>query len=274
MKIGVISDIHIDSNKKIVPEGSTFAEILGNQLNQQQIELLLLAGDISSDYLLSQQFIDELKSQTKCRILFVPGNHDYWSRKNGEEDTNKIYQFFKAKPESVLERPYIINDEWAVVGNSGWYDYGYADGDQYTEEDFDRMKYRVGAWNDKYYVHWNEGNQAVAQWMMDKIEEDMKAVGDRKIILMTHVAMHPQFVIPLPHRIYDYFNAFLGSSSYEWLYTKYPIKYSIMGHVHFRKTVRDEERTYITACLGNKKHWGKKDLEAEIKRTMVTFEIE
>lgn len=71
MKIGVISDIHIDSNKKVVPEGSTFAEILGNQLNQQQIELLLLAGDISSDYLLSQQFIDELKSQTKCRILFV-----------------------------------------------------------------------------------------------------------------------------------------------------------------------------------------------------------
>ncbi|MBM6614524.1 metallophosphoesterase [Desemzia sp. RIT804] len=274
MKIGVISDIHIDSNKKAIPEGSTFAKALAKQLNQKGIELLLLAGDISSDYLLSQRFLDKLKIETDCRILFIPGNHDYWSRKNGEENTQRIYEFFKQQPESILEKPYIINDKWAVVGNSGWYDYGYADEEQYSKEDFDRMKYRIGAWNDKYYVHWGKENQTVAQWMLDKIEEDMEMIGDRNVILMTHIATHPQFVVPLPSRVYDYFNAFLGSPSYEWLYQKYPIKYSIMGHVHFRKTFRDEERTYISACLGNKKHWRVKNIESEIKRTMVTFEID
>ena len=26
-----------------------------------------------------------------------------------------------------IGRPFIINDEWAIVGNTGWYDYSYAD---------------------------------------------------------------------------------------------------------------------------------------------------
>lgn len=273
MKVGVISDLHIDTNKKAVPEGESFAGILAHDLNEQKVELLLLAGDVSSDYQLSQDFIAELVKATNCQVLFVPGNHDFWSRKNGQEDTLGIYNFFKNKPESVLEKPFIINDEWAVVGSAGWYDYGYADVDQYTKEEFDQMKYRIGAWNDKYYVHWPLENQAVAQTMLDKMESDLEEVGNRKIILMTHVVTHPQFVVPLPHRIYDFFNAFLGSSSYEWLYHKYPIKYSVMGHVHFRKTLRDTERTYICACLGNKKHWQSKNLKEEIRRTLVTFEI-
>lgn len=274
MKIGAISDIHIDSNKKVLPEGVSFAQILAQELNEQRVDVLLLAGDISSDYMLSQEFIDELKALTNCQVLFVPGNHDFWSRKNGEKDTLSIYHFFKDQPETVLEKPYIINDEWAVVGNSGWYDYGYADEDLYTKADFDHMKYRIGAWNDKYYVHWPLENQAVAQKMLEKIEEDIRSIGDRKIILMTHIATHPQFVVQLPHRIYDFFNAFLGSPSYEGLYHKYPIKYSVMGHVHFRKTLRDEECLYISACLGSKKHWYTKDAAAEIKRTLVTFDIE
>lgn len=274
MKVGVISDLHIDTNQKTIPEGERFSAMLAQELTEQQVDLLLLAGDVSSDYQLTQDFLDALTAAADCQVLFVPGNHDFWSRKNGQEDTLGIYNFFKNKPESVLEKPYIIDDNWAVVGNSGWYDYGYADVDQYTKEEFDQMKYRVGAWNDKYYVHWPLDNQAVAQTMLDKIEADMEAVGDRKIILMTHVATHPQFVVQLPHRIYDFFNAYLGSSSYEWLYGAYPIKYSIMGHVHFRKTLRDAERTYISACLGNKKHWQSKDLQEEIKRVLVTFELE
>lgn len=274
MKVGVISDLHIDSNRKAVPEGESFAAILAQELNEQGVELLLLAGDISSDYQLTQDFLEALSDEANGKVLFVPGNHDFWSRKNGQEDTLGIYNFFKSKPQSVLERPYIIDDHWAVVGNAGWYDYGYADEEQYTKEQFDQMKYRIGAWNDKYYVHWPMENQAVAQTMLDKIEADLNTIGDRKVILMTHVATHPQFVVRLPHRIYDFFNAYLGSSSYEWLYGEYPIKYSIMGHVHFRKTLRDSERSYISACLGNKKHWHTKELKEELKRTLVTFEIE
>ncbi|WP_313469962.1 metallophosphoesterase, partial [Carnobacterium sp.] len=185
MKIGVLSDLHIDTNGKHLPENETFATLLNNQIKKQQIDLFLIGGDISSDYRVSQAFLDELGQLSGIPILFVPGNHDYWSRNNGETDTKKIYDYFKSQPESILERPYIINDQWAVVGNSGWYDYGFADTNQYDDLDFQKMKLRVGTWQDKRYCDWGESDQAVAQWMLEKMEEDLEKVGDRKVILMT-----------------------------------------------------------------------------------------
>ena len=273
MKIGVLSDLHIDTNKKKLAENETFAEIVTRQINRQKIDLLLIAGDISSDYLVSQQFLDEVTTRSGIPVLFVPGNHDFWSIKNGETDTQKIYQFFKNQTNSLLNKPYILNDEWAIVGNAGWYDYGYGDHTKYTEADFNEMKLRFGAWQDKRYVHWGKENKQIAQLMLNKLESDFQSIGERKVILMTHVVTHPKFVVPLPHKIYDYFNAFLGSSSYEKLYQTYPIAYSIMGHVHFRKTLVDNQTTYICACLGGSKHWLTKDPEAEIVNAIVTFHL-
>lgn len=273
MKIGVLSDLHIDTNKKKLNGTETFANIIVKQINHQNIDVLLIAGDISSDYLVSQQFIDEVTDKSGIPILFVPGNHDFWSLRNGETDTKKIYQFFENQPDSLLNKPYILNDEWAVVGNGGWYDYGYANQEKYTKSEFDDMKLRVGVWQDKRYVHWGEGNKQVAQWMLDKLEADLQSVGNRKVILMTHVVTHPKFVVSLPHKIYDYFNAFLGSSSYEKLYKNYPIVYSIMGHVHFRKTLVENQVNYICACLGGSKHWLTKDPEAEVVNALLTFQL-
>lgn len=274
MKLGVISDLHIDSNHKASKRENDFSISLANQLNKQNIETLLLAGDISSDYRISQDFIEQVKQQTDCNILFVPGNHDFWSRKNKEENTEEIYRYFRRQDESILEKPFLLNDEWAVVGNAGWYDYGYADHNHYTKEEFDKMKYKAGAWNDKYYVHWAAENQVIAQTMLERIESDLQQIGSRKVILMTHIVTHPEFVVPLPNKIYDYFNAFLGSRSYETLYKNYPIAYSIMGHVHFRKTYFENDTQYICACLGSKRYWANKnDVEAEIKRTLVTFDV-
>ena len=273
MKIGVLSDLHIDTNQKKLTGEETFSEIVSKQISQQQIDLMLIAGDISSDYLVSQQFLDEVTNKSGIPVLFVPGNHDFWSIKNGETDTKKIYRFFKNQTNSLLNKPYILNDEWAIVGNGGWYDHGYGDQTKYTQAEFNEMKLRFGTWQDKRYVHWGEENRETAQWMLNKIESDLQSVGERKIILMTHVVTHPKFVVSLPHKIYDYFNAFLGSSSYEKLYQTYPIAYSIMGHVHYRKTLVDNQVNYICACLGGSKHWLTKDPTAEISKAIVVFQL-
>lgn len=273
MKIGVLSDMHIDTNAKHLAPGERFAEILNKQIKERKIELFLMAGDISSDYRESEAFLDELELLSGIPVLFVPGNHDFWSKKNGETDTQKIYAIFKDRKDSVLENPYLINDEWAVVGNSGWYDHSYADTEKYTEQSLRKMRLGLGSWQDIRYCHWGAENKAVAQWMLEKIEEDMLKIGDRKVILMTHIVTHPDFIVPLPNKIYDYFNAFLGSSSYEVLYDTYPIHYSIMGHVHFRQTLRENGVQYICACLGNKRSWRTKSVENEIIQALQTFEI-
>ena len=35
--------------------------------------------DVSNHYKLTQSFVKEIEMQTKIKVLFIPGNHDFWS---------------------------------------------------------------------------------------------------------------------------------------------------------------------------------------------------
>src|SRR5699024_2728661 len=126
MKIGVISDLHIDNNSNDRVSILDFEKYLAQEIREQGIDMLLIAGDVSNHHIMSHRFIENVKQRTGTTILFVPGNHDYWNEKQEEKNTHTILDYFKAQEESIIENPYVINDEWAVVGHSGWYDYTYA----------------------------------------------------------------------------------------------------------------------------------------------------
>lgn len=274
MKVGIISDLHIDRNEGVLREGESFAQLLSELVKERHVELLLIAGDVSNHYQQTQEFLCQVHKRTGTPIRFVPGNHDYWAKDHEWTDTNHIERFFQEQEESLIGNPYEINEEWAVVGSPGWYDYGYGNHSVYTVEDFERKKYKFASWNDRHYVNWQKSDQEVSQEMLKQLRQDLNKVQDKKIILMTHVATHKEFTVPLPHRIYDYANAFLGAKSYETLYEEFSsIAYSVMGHVHFRKTHEENNVKYISACLGNKKHWRVKDAKKQLERTLVTIEI-
>lgn len=275
MRIGIISDLHIDANNRALKTGENFVDLLADLLRKEQVDLLLHAGDVASDYRISQKFNEDLEEAAGLPILFVPGNHDLWSRKNKEENTLKIWNSFKEAENSLIGRPRILNDKWAVVGNMGWYDYSFADQEKYSPEEFEAGKYRFGFWNDKKYIHFPWSDQELTQLTYNQLKEDIEAVQDKNIIMMTHVASHPGFVVPLPHKLYDFFNAYMGSRLYAELYQDYPVKYNIMGHVHFRHTLEEDGVTHIMACLGNRKHWrNREDVADELSRTLKIIEIE
>ena len=274
MRIGTISDLHIDRNSYYLNEGETFEKSLSALIKEKAIDLLLIAGDVSNHYLETDAFIKNTSKKSDVPILFVPGNHDYWAKDHGITDTAEVDAFFKKQKYSLVNRPYIINDKWAVVGTPGWYDYGYANHEMYTKEKFEKKQYSFATWNDKHYVDWGMTDQEVSQLMLEQLTSDIKKVGQRQVILMTHVATHPEFVIPLPHRVYNYANAFLGAKSYEQLYKQFPsITYSIMGHVHLRKIVQKKDRTYLTACLGNFRHWKNKEIDSQLRKSLLTFDL-
>ena len=77
MNIGVISDLHIDRHKSLKPKDYEYELIKAIQRNQ--VELLLIAGDISNNYKLTQAFIKSVEAQAQIKVLFIPGNHDFWS---------------------------------------------------------------------------------------------------------------------------------------------------------------------------------------------------
>ena len=107
-------------------------------MEQRNIELLLIAGDMSNDYLQSYQFIQDLKEKCRIPILFVPGNHDYWTSE-ASLSSKQIYEFYASKPDCLIGKPYVVNDHWAIVGHTAWYDYSYAD----DKFDLDRIKEEI-----------------------------------------------------------------------------------------------------------------------------------
>ncbi|SFK52721.1 Calcineurin-like phosphoesterase superfamily domain-containing protein [Marinilactibacillus piezotolerans] len=91
MKIGMVSDLHIDINEKALNEGETVDLLLAQFIEDKQIEILLIAGDISNNYIKSQQFIEKLKKRSGIRVYFVPGNHDYWSKEHNVNLDNSYF---------------------------------------------------------------------------------------------------------------------------------------------------------------------------------------
>lgn len=46
-----------------------------------------------------------------------------------------------------------------------------------------------------------------------------------------------------------------------------------MGHVHFRKELRDSDTTYMCPCLGYQRQWRTSDLAKEINHALIDFHI-
>ena len=269
MKIGVISDLHIDRGHI---EQRRYEEILIGETKKHGLDILLIAGDVASHYEITTRFLEKISEETQINVLFVPGNHDYWLKAEEALSSRDVYEHYKQLPQSILESPFIIDDEWAIVGHSGWYDYTYADA-RFSDEKLARGKFYGGTWQDKLKINWELHDQELSKIFADKVKTDLEKVGDRKIILMTHVVTHRRYAVPMPHRLFDYFNAFIGTSDFDDIYQQYPIKYSIMGHVHFRYQFMQNNVTYICACLGYEREWRTDDIYTEIQNTLQIFNI-
>ncbi|MET3698780.1 putative phosphoesterase [Bacillus oleivorans] len=272
MKVGVISDLHIDRNAALLPENTSFAEILADLIKKLHIDILLIAGDISNDYRMSIDFLNELERLSHTKVLFVPGNHDYWSKENGVTNTWDIYHAFNQWNGCIMEQAFHLNDDWVVVGNSGWYDYSFGS-EAFSEAEFNQGYYMERTWQDFNYVNWGRENKEMCQFFYRALEADLQKHKGKNIIMMTHMLTHPQFTVPMPNQLWEFFNAFLGSRQYSDLYNKYHVKYGIMGHVHYRKIESTDTTTMICACLGNHDEWKSENLVNELNEALVVFEV-
>ena len=172
-----------------------------------------------------------------------------------------------------MDHPYVINDNWAIVGHTAWYDYSYAD-KKFEETRLKKGKYYGATWQDKVKIDWDEDDTILSKKAAKHVKQELEQLQDKQIILMTHIVTHSKFVVPTPNRIFDFFNAFIGTSDFDRLYQQFPIKYSIMGHVHFRKSLVENNITFLCPCLGYKREWRTADIYSEMNHALIDFVIE
>lgn len=277
MKIGILSDIHVDLNG-----GQAVIEGLLAAMLHRDVEVMMIAGDVSSDYRVTLDSLEQLQERSGIRVLFVPGNHDIWNEAHPQISAWQAYEALESFPGNLSRGPQEISDGWTIIGDLGWYDYSFG-GSQYSQGDFDRMQIGGRIWQDRIKAIWDRHTLEMHRTFYEKLEDQLKRTeagsvsgsGNRKIFLVTHVLPRKEFTVQRPDPEWIYLNAFLGSPEYGELALAHAVRYSICGHVHYRKEVTVQGTRFICNCLGYTDEWiWSRDPAVEIDRAFLTLELD
>lgn len=271
MKLGIISDLHIDVNQKRKREGIVHSLI--EVTKEKRVEALCIAGDVSNNYRQTLIFLEQIEQELGIPCYFVAGNHDLWNIECPGERTWDIYERLKSYRHNLANGPQLLKSDWVLLGDIGWFDFTLGNYDKYSLQEFRTMKLKGGTWQDKEYTEWAERPEKIHHYFLEKLRNELERYKDKNIIMCTHMVNHRHFTVPTPHRVWDYFNAFLGSKEYEQLIGDYPVRYAICGHVHFRKSFQKDSTTFICSCLGYVNQWRCETTKEEVEHALYTIEI-
>jgi len=108
MKIQLFSDIHL--------EMKTSFPIIPKLCNT-----IVLAGDIGKVTMDNYKNFVQYCSETWTTVIYVFGNHEYYSNRSMETTTNKYIEFFNTFPNvHLLDNSYIEIDNYIFYGFTGW----------------------------------------------------------------------------------------------------------------------------------------------------------
>lgn len=273
MKIGFISDLHIDYLKSYLPED--MMRTLATVSSEQELDYLIIGGDISNHVQTTINFIETLdKELAPTKVYFIPGNHDYWQDRNEEKQTWELHKIFESHPQSLMKEPLIINDNLAIVGHLAWYNHAFYQREKFTPEQIEAGRYKIATWQDKQRMSWNLPDSDVSRIFKDDIINHLNRVGEREIVLVTHMVTTPDFIIPMPNRAFDFFNAFIATNDLDDVIKEYPVSHSIMGHVHIRHSIYKDNVTWVTNSLAYEKEWRSDSIRREIEHALYVLDTD
>ena len=106
MRIGLISDLHIDINKDY-----PIVELTAETAAEQMTDVLVIAGDISETQNQTLQAIERLQSLCEFPVYYVPGNHDMWNKNCPECTTEEIDRIYREDLRCLSGKPVILEKD-------------------------------------------------------------------------------------------------------------------------------------------------------------------
>ncbi|MCP4756163.1 MAG: metallophosphoesterase [Proteobacteria bacterium] len=234
MKVYAVSDLHVDYEEN--------AKWLGNlSESDYQDDILILAGDVSDRVqLLANAF--EVLNRRFLKVLFVPGNHDLWVRRDGTGDS--FDKFFRIK---ALAGDFDISIEplnWgslSLVPLFGWYDYSFA-------PPSNKLK---NAWLDFTACRWPEDfNESRITNYFLSLNESYLDIENRFVISFSHFVprldVMPSYIPAFGRDLYPV----LGTWLLEKQIRKLGSQIHIYGHTHVNRQVCLDNTVYINNAFG------------------------
>jgi len=277
MRIGVISDLHVDLNEKDASRGEVVRSLSGAAL-RRGVELLIVAGDLSNRCDTTLSTLAALEASSGLRVLFVPGNHDVWNEAptlpfGRDWRAWDSYRALEVFPGNLARGPADLPGGWSVVGDLGWYDYAFGH-PRFSVEDFDRMRIGERLWQDKVNALWDRSAAEMHRHFRDKLERQLAERTAGRLILVTHAVSHAAFTVQPPDRQWEYLNAFLGSPRYGELAVRHGAALAVCGHVHYRRRTVVEATRFVCSCLGYATEWADPgDIAGEVERSLAVLDL-
>lgn len=234
MRIFALSDIHID-----YAENRTWLMEL-SELDFRD-DILILAGDIADITSLVETAFKECTRRFR-EVLFVPGNHDLWTYRNGMASSLAAFDHLQkiAADHGVRTGPH-TEGGLTIIPLHGWYDYSF--GKPSEELSFMWMDYTACSWPEGF------DETAITQHFTDMNREAL-SIRNEKVITFSHfmprVDLMPS-VIPEKKR---FLYPVLGTTILEEQVRTIGPKIHIYGHTHVNRRLERDGILYINNAFG------------------------
>ncbi len=178
MRIALTSDLHAGFTEKT----GSIHEIFFNKLNEEDWDILIIAGDLGSTKIAHVKSISKrIQRLINKPVLVVRGNHDLWdkSKYNVRETLKLTEQIFKDNGIHLLSNnPFKLNN-LHILGWDGWYQHLYP---PTRDEDY-IAPYTNGKLTFRFL---QEEAERTFQKILDKTKE-IRTIDNQKIICVTHM---------------------------------------------------------------------------------------
>lgn len=265
MKIIVTSDLHLGITL------SSTLNILAQEIYEERPHVLALGGDLAEtlvDINSFKQCIRIFREKIpEIPILVIPGNHDLWTKKEGELDSKSLWEHeLQRQTETAgafwLEEKNWIHDGIAIVGSMLHYDYSARDSvgpaSNYGTDYFIRNKKNII--NDGRYFHNLPSDIDFAKTIGEAFRERLLSAQNdpeiREIVIITHVPCLEQLITRKPYSLqWAIATPFFGNLSQQELILRCSkVTHVISGHSHTeqRATIKRGNMPNIEAiCIGS-----------------------
>lgn len=236
MRVFAISDLHLDYD-----ENKRWLENLSN--TDYQLDILILAGDISDDITLLAWCFSTLQSKFQ-QVFFVPGNHDLWIRRyRGITSIDKFEMILDLAKEYHVCMTSHHYGSLSIVPLMSWYDYSFGlPGEKLLK-----------AWMDFHVCDWPDGMQAedISRYFLSH-NQPMLSTHNDVIISFSHFMPRIDLMPSgMPQR-FKYLYPIMGSAALDkQIRTLQATKHlHIYGHSHLNRNLIVKNIEYTNNAFG------------------------
>lgn len=252
MRIASVSDIHTDyaSNRKL------FSKMV-EQIGAGKADAVIVAGDVSHIDKLIVHCILLLRQVVEV-VAYLPGNHDLWVDRPGEDvrddpsfDTWDRHDRVLRKLVEAAGGHYLPTEPLrlggvAIAGACGWYDHSFFRSEfraQVPESALDDQAFNGMQWGDRTRTAFRGpdgrvmSDPQVARTMEDALAAQLTELEHdaqiKHVVCATHHQQYEQTVRRAGVLPWEFFNAFMGAERMGEVIDRYAkVGHVIYGHTH------------------------------------------